>query len=163
MAELLASTGRTLLASRRPRRHGRHCDSYLGHLSCPAEATQCPEDPHDEMWKQGDSSTGSELCPGSLLRSALEDCRGGPRCSSWPRRDPVWGLSTCPPPGRAGSSRPRAQPRVHVRRFNHGLELRQSLSVGAERGPAPSPCTLCSKLLICAAEASKIKWLFGKC
>lgn len=98
MAELLASTGRTLLASRRPRRHGRHCDSCLGHLSCPAEATQCPEDPHDEMWKRGDSSTGGELCPGSLLRSALEDRRGGPRCSSWPRRDPDRGLRTCPRP-----------------------------------------------------------------
>ena len=164
VAELPASTGRTLLASRRPRRHGRHGDSCLGHLSSPAEAPQCPEDPRDEMWERGDPSTGGELCPGSLLRSALEDRSEGPRCSSWPRRDPDWGLSTCSsPPGCTGSSHPRVQPRVHVRRFNHRLEFRQSLSVGAERGPAASPCTLRSKLLICAAEASKIKWLFGKC
>lgn len=100
VAEMPASTGCTLLASRRPRRHGRHGDSCLGHLSSPAEAPlspRCPEDPHDEMWKRGDSSTGGELCPGSPLRSALEDRSGGPRCSSWPRRDPDRGLTTCPP------------------------------------------------------------------
>ena len=99
---------------------------------------------------------------GSCAQAALEDRSGGTLLLQLAKKGPRPGAHHVPPPGCAGSSRPRAQPQGLVRRFNHRLVFRQSLNVGAERGPAPSPCTLHSKLLICAAEASKIKCLFGK-
>lgn len=108
MAELLASTGRTLLASRRPRRHRRNSDSGLGHLSSLAEAPECPEDPHDEMWERGDFSTRGELCPGSPGGPQ----QGDPAAPAGPEGTQTGGSPRAPPQAALGPAAHEHSPRV---------------------------------------------------
>ena len=138
MAELPVSTGRALLASRRPRRHGRHGDSCLGHLSSPAEAPQCPEDPRDEMWERvtpaREGSCAQAACSSQPWRTAA----GAPTVPAGPEGTHTGGSAHVPPQAALG-------PAAHERSpgFVSGGLITDSSSDRAsawvQRGAQPPP------------------------